>query len=48
MLESGRSWDASSAGCPGMGKGLLHSREEIDAILARQRAEPVITREISR
>ena len=47
MLESGRSWAASCAamGCPGVGKGTLHSMEEIEAILARQHTEPVITRE---
>jgi Fe-S-cluster containining protein len=47
MLESSQSWAASSAAmsCPGMGKGTLHPMEEIEAILARQQAEPVITRE---
>lgn len=47
MLESSQSWTAASEtmGCPGMGKGELHPMEEIEAILARQHAEPVITRE---
>jgi Fe-S-cluster containining protein len=42
MLSSRKIWDAMS--CPGMGRGTLHSREEIDALLALQNAEPVIER----
>lgn len=30
--------------CPGVGKGDFHSREEIEACLERQKAEPVLVR----
>jgi Fe-S-cluster containining protein len=42
LLESRRAWDAM--GCPGMGKGELHSREEIERAMALLREEPVIQR----
>ncbi|MDR3123770.1 MAG: YkgJ family cysteine cluster protein [Treponema sp.] len=42
LLASRKAWEAMS--CPGMGRGALHSREEIEALLARQRAEPIIER----
>jgi Fe-S-cluster containining protein len=42
LLASRKAWEAMS--CPGMGRGTLHSREEIEALLARQRAQPVIER----
>jgi Fe-S-cluster containining protein len=42
MLASRDAWEAMS--CPGMGKGNLHSVEEIDLFLSQQRAEPIIER----
>jgi Fe-S-cluster containining protein len=42
MLASRKAWEVMS--CPGMGRGTLHSREEIEALLARQRAQPIIER----
>ncbi|AEF85186.1 conserved hypothetical protein [Treponema primitia ZAS-2] len=42
MLESAKYWKSMS--CPGMGKGALHTRGEIELFLAQQRAEPVIER----
>jgi Fe-S-cluster containining protein len=42
LLASRNVWEALS--CAGMGRGALHSREEIEALLARQEAEPIIER----
>jgi Fe-S-cluster containining protein len=42
MLVSRKAWEALS--CAGMGKGTLHSGEEIEALLDQQRAEPIIER----
>jgi Fe-S-cluster containining protein len=42
MLVSRDAWEAMS--CPGMGKGSLHSMEEIEVLLNQQRAEPIIER----
>jgi Fe-S-cluster containining protein len=42
MLASRKRWDALS--CAGMGTGTLYSREEIEALVARQKAEPIIER----
>jgi Fe-S-cluster containining protein len=42
MLASREVWEAVS--CAGMGTGTLYPREEIEALLARQRAEPIIER----
>jgi Fe-S-cluster containining protein len=44
LLRSRENWQAASAGCPGMGKGSLHTGEEIEAWLHSQRAEPVVSR----
>jgi Fe-S-cluster containining protein len=44
MLDSANSWDVMT--CPGMGKGTLHTLEEIELSLARQRAEPIIQRKV--
>jgi Fe-S-cluster containining protein len=41
-LASRNAWEAAS--CAGMGTGTLYSREEIEALLARQRAQPIIER----
>jgi Fe-S-cluster containining protein len=43
MTASQKAWETSR--CAGMGTGTLYSREEIEALLARQRAEPIIARE---
>jgi Fe-S-cluster containining protein len=42
ILSSAGSWEA--VGCSGMGKGALHSMEEIESALARQKSKPVIRR----
>jgi Fe-S-cluster containining protein len=42
MIASREAWEAAK--CPGMGTGTLYSREEIEALAARQRAEPIIER----
>jgi Fe-S-cluster containining protein len=42
ILSSVGSWEAIS--CSGMGKGALHSMKEIELALARQKTEPVISR----
>jgi Fe-S-cluster containining protein len=42
LLASRKTWDTLS--CAGMGRGTLYAREEIEALLARQRAEPIIER----
>jgi Fe-S-cluster containining protein len=43
-LMSRRSWDALKASCPGIGKGELHSREEIELWLRRREEELLINR----
>ncbi|MDR3170641.1 MAG: YkgJ family cysteine cluster protein [Treponema sp.] len=37
-------WQVAAASCPGMGTGVLHTRDEIEAAIIRQRTEPVIVR----
>jgi Fe-S-cluster containining protein len=44
ILQSANSWAACAAACSGMGKGALHTREEIELIMERQKTAPVITR----
>ncbi|MDR2094455.1 MAG: YkgJ family cysteine cluster protein [Treponema sp.] len=44
LLCSWENWQAASAGCPGMGKGSLHTGEEIEAWLRSQRVEPIVSR----
>ena len=43
ILEDQESWDAESKSCPGIGKGRLYTKEEIDALLRKRVGqEPVI------
>jgi Fe-S-cluster containining protein len=42
VIASRKAWEA--ARCPGMGRGTLYSRGEIEVLLAQQRAEPIIER----
>ena len=40
-------WNAACDDCPGMGKGALHSREEIKRTLHEQEQNPAIRRKIN-
>ena len=41
IVETGESWAAEAASCPGIGKGRLYSREEIEELVRlRQGKEP--------
>jgi Fe-S-cluster containining protein len=44
ILVSAAAWEVAKSGCPGMGRGLLAGPAEIEARLAAQDAEPVLTR----
>jgi Fe-S-cluster containining protein len=44
IVASPQAWEIAASGCRGMGKGCLHSREEIDACLSLRSSEPLITR----
>ncbi|MDR0452627.1 MAG: YkgJ family cysteine cluster protein [Treponema sp.] len=46
VLESPEIWENTALSCPGMGKGALHTREEIEACLRAQFGEAIITREL--
>ena len=48
ILDSAAAWELAKSGCPGMGQGPLMGREEIEARLAAQEAEPVLTRQCQR
>jgi Fe-S-cluster containining protein len=37
-------WKRTAADCPGMGRGTLFTRDEIELCLNKQAAEPIITR----
>jgi uncharacterized protein len=42
LLESEEAWAAESTNCPGMGKGRLHSKREIEErLFARRKSKPV-------
>ncbi|MDR1933052.1 MAG: YkgJ family cysteine cluster protein [Spirochaetales bacterium] len=43
-LVSPQRWDALKSSCPGVGKGRLHSREEIELFLRKRDEEPLINR----
>jgi Fe-S-cluster containining protein len=45
-LGSRGNWKRLAAGCPGMNRGALHSREEIESWLEKQDTAPVITRTV--
>ncbi|MDR3335401.1 MAG: YkgJ family cysteine cluster protein [Treponema sp.] len=44
LLAVPGAWQAAAASCPGMGTGMLHTQDEIEAAIIRQRTEPVIAR----
>ncbi|GHV64945.1 zinc/iron-chelating domain-containing protein [Spirochaetia bacterium] len=44
IMVSAEAWEMAKSGCPGMGKGELHSMARIEACLEECLAEPVITR----
>jgi Fe-S-cluster containining protein len=44
ILDSPASWKIAKSGCPGMGRGRLFSREEIESNLAARKAEPVVVK----
>ncbi|MDR1411499.1 MAG: YkgJ family cysteine cluster protein [Spirochaetaceae bacterium] len=46
VLESRAIWENTALSCPGMGKGPLHTREEIEGCLLGQLGEAIITREL--
>lgn len=43
-LASPQAWDFESRACPGIGRGKLHSREDIEAWLQARRDQPVLRR----
>jgi Fe-S-cluster containining protein len=43
-LSSPEAWSAAKADCPGMGKGVLYTMEQIEALLEARSAEPVLTK----
>ncbi|MDR1180295.1 MAG: YkgJ family cysteine cluster protein [Spirochaetales bacterium] len=45
-LMSPHSWDALKASCPGVGKGVLHSGEEIELWLHKREEELLINRKV--
>jgi Fe-S-cluster containining protein len=45
ILRSGEAWNLAASGCPGMGRGTLYGRSEIESFLAARAAAPIITRE---
>ena len=44
VVNSPETWELAASGCPGMGSGTLHSREQVEAQLAARAADPVIER----
>ena len=44
MVRSKAAWDGSKEYCPGMDRGPLHSRDEIEARLTQRDNEPIIER----
>ena len=44
ILSSRDSWNSSARGCPGMGRGDLHTRNSIETWLAMRQEEPVVSR----
>ena len=43
QLESKEAWENVAKSCPGINKGALHSRQEIEEWLARRKMEKLIT-----
>jgi Fe-S-cluster containining protein len=48
VIISPKAWAEAAKSCPGMGKGALHSIEEIMAHLQQEDAENVVTRQSNR
>jgi len=46
VLNSKESWEATAAGCPGMGQGSLFSFDSVEKWLALRQNEPIIVRSI--
>ncbi|MEL3912431.1 YkgJ family cysteine cluster protein [Treponema pedis] len=46
LVNDKNTWNEGCNDCPGMGKGKLHSSEEIQRILDKQEQEPAIRRKI--
>ncbi|MDR2433205.1 MAG: YkgJ family cysteine cluster protein [Treponema sp.] len=46
VLSSPTAWELAASGCPGIGGGILHSRDRIEACLAERAAEPPVYRGI--
>lgn len=44
ILASEENWNAAMRDCPGMGKGILHDRAEIEELLSLRRIDPIIRR----
>jgi Fe-S-cluster containining protein len=44
IMASPEAWNSAKSGCPGMGKGELHTMARIEACLEERLAEPVLTR----
>lgn len=42
ILRSQAAWESTKEGCPGMGQGTFHSKDDILARLAERESEPVI------
>jgi Fe-S-cluster containining protein len=45
VMQSPSAWEALAQTCPGMGKGTLHSREDIESCLGRALSETVVSAE---
>jgi Fe-S-cluster containining protein len=44
ILESPSAWENTALSCPGIGKGVVHTKEEIETRLREQLGEAIITR----
>jgi len=42
VVDSSESWEMVAADCPGMGKGVFHSPDTIEKLLALRQKEPII------
>ncbi len=45
ILEGPADWEEEKAWCPGIGQGILHTKEEIQEALALRTKHPPVTRE---
>jgi Fe-S-cluster containining protein len=46
IVHSLKTWKELMKDCPGIGKGRVYSRAEIEIMLARSASEPIITRAV--